>query len=113
MTHQDDLLTSVETAALLGIKNNTLEIWRGRGHGPAFIKLGTSPQAAVRYRRAEVLRWIEQRIYASTSALMSFFKDFFSPLGTPERFLHCWLPKEGTRSEDVGEQALMRGLDTA
>lgn len=44
---------------------------------------------------------------------MSFFKDFFSLLGTPERFLHCGPPKGGARSEDVGEQALMRGLDTA
>lgn len=25
----DDLLTSAETAALVGIKNNTLETWRG------------------------------------------------------------------------------------
>lgn len=46
-------------------------------------------------------------------ALMSFFKDFFSHFGTPERFSHCGPPKEGARSEDVGEQALMRGLDTA
>ena len=47
------------------------------------------------------------------TALMSFFKGFFSHFGTPERFLHCGPPKEGARSEDVGEQALMRGLDTA
>lgn len=27
----DDLLTNEEAAALLGIKPNTLEIWRGKG----------------------------------------------------------------------------------
>lgn len=64
----DDLLTSAETAALLGIKPNTLEIWRTKGHGPAFLKLGTAPQAPVRYRRSEVMEWLEQRLYASTSA---------------------------------------------
>ncbi len=29
----DDLLTNEEAAALLGIKPNTLEIWRGKGKG--------------------------------------------------------------------------------
>lgn len=47
------------------------------------------------------------------TALMSFFKDSFSHFGTPERSFYCGPPKEGARSEDVGEQALMRGLDTA
>lgn len=65
---QDDLLTSAQTAELLGIKLNTLEIWRSKGHGPSFVKLGTSPQAPVRYQRAVVAAWIEQRLYASTSA---------------------------------------------
>ncbi|QZP07091.1 helix-turn-helix domain-containing protein [Caenibius sp. WL] len=68
MSEQDDLLTSAETAALLGIKTNTLEIWRTKGHGPAFLKLGTAPQAPVRYRPSEVTAWLEQRLYASTSA---------------------------------------------
>lgn len=63
----NELLTSKVTAALIGIKLNTLEIWRGQAKGPPFIKLGTSPQAGVRYRRADVIAWIEQRLYASTS----------------------------------------------
>lgn len=40
MSQHDDLLTSAETAALLSIKTNTLEIWRNKGKGPAFIKMG-------------------------------------------------------------------------
>lgn len=67
MTHPDDLLTSAETAALLGIKLNTLEIWRGQGKGPKFAKLGEGSRAPVRYRRSDVAAWIEQRVYASTS----------------------------------------------
>lgn len=63
----NELLTSKVTAALIGIKLNTLEIWRGQAKGPPFIKLGPSPQAGVRYRRADVVAWIEQRLYASTS----------------------------------------------
>jgi hypothetical protein len=63
----NELLTSKVTAALIGIKLNTLEIWRGQAKGPPFIKLSNSPQAGVRYRRADVVAWIEQRLYASTS----------------------------------------------
>lgn len=68
MSDQDDLLTSAETAALLGIKVNTLEIWRSKGNGPAFLKLGNAPQAPVRYLRSRVIEWLEKRLYASTSA---------------------------------------------
>ena len=62
------LLTSAETAALLGIKPNTLEVWRGKGKGPDFIKLDDAPQAPVRYYREVVERWLERRSFASTSA---------------------------------------------
>ncbi len=62
-----DLLTNEEAAALLGIKPNTLEIWRTKGKGPKFIKLGDSKQAAIRYLRCEVLAWREAQTCRSTS----------------------------------------------
>ena len=68
MSYPEDLLNSAETAAILGIKLNTLEIWRIRGNGPAYVKLGNNGRAPVRYRRADVIAWIEQRLRASTSA---------------------------------------------
>jgi hypothetical protein len=68
MTNQDDLLDNEQTAALLGIKPNTLEIWRCRGRGPEFVKMGDSAQAPVRYRRAVLMEWIARRSFASTSA---------------------------------------------
>jgi excisionase family DNA binding protein len=56
----DDLLTTREVAKLLQVKGGTLENWRYnrvRGHkGPAYIKVG----GVVRYRRADVERWMEQ-----------------------------------------------------
>jgi hypothetical protein len=64
----DDLLDSAETAAILGIKINTLEIWRIRGNGPAYVKMGDHARAPVRYRRTDVVAWIEQRLRISTSA---------------------------------------------
>lgn len=64
----DELLDNEQTAALLGIKPNTLEIWRCKGRGPAFVKMGDTPQAPVRYVRSVVTEWLSQRSFASTSA---------------------------------------------
>jgi predicted DNA-binding transcriptional regulator AlpA len=71
VTQPDELLDNEQTAALLGIKPNTLEIWRYKGRGPAFLKLGDTPQAPVRYRRSEVTEWLARRSFASTSAFTS------------------------------------------
>jgi predicted DNA-binding transcriptional regulator AlpA len=57
------LLTNVQTAALLGLKPNTLEIWRVHGRGPVFRKLGRT----VRYAEVDVLAWIDLHVCASTS----------------------------------------------
>lgn len=67
MTHPDDLLTSAETAALIGIKVGTLELWRQRGKGPKFAKLGSASQAPIRYRRSDVVVFIEKSLFDSTS----------------------------------------------
>ena len=64
----NDLLETEQAAKLLGIKKNTLEIWRHRGKGPPFVKLGTSPQAPVRYLRSAVMAWLAQQSFPSTSA---------------------------------------------
>ncbi|HEX7822302.1 MAG TPA: helix-turn-helix domain-containing protein [Sphingobium sp.] len=64
----DDLLSNEQTAALLGIKKNTLEIWRCHGKGPAFIKLGEHPSSPIRYQRSRVMAWIDARRFTSTSA---------------------------------------------
>jgi len=68
MTNHEDLLDNEQTAALLGIKPNTLEIWRCRGKGPEFVKMGDTPQAPVRYRRTVIMDWLARRSFASTSA---------------------------------------------
>ncbi len=67
----DDLLTNDQAASLLSLKPTTLEIWRIRSKGPPFIKLGEAKQAPVRYLRSEVMNWLAQRSFASTSAYSS------------------------------------------
>ena len=57
------LLTNTETAQLLGLKPNTLEIWRTQGRGPTFRKIGR----AIRYAEADVLTWLDAQTCSSTS----------------------------------------------
>ena len=68
MIDLDDLLSNKEAAGLLGIRPNTLEIWRVLGKGPAFLKLGDQPQSTVRYLRSTIVAWASQRAFQSTSA---------------------------------------------
>ncbi|MDO4709996.1 MAG: helix-turn-helix domain-containing protein [Pseudomonadota bacterium] len=63
-----DLLTNEEAAALLGIKPNTLEIWRTKGKGPEFVKLGRTKSAPIRYLRSKIFEWLECQSFSSTSA---------------------------------------------
>jgi predicted DNA-binding transcriptional regulator AlpA len=60
----DELLSDRELAAELRLSQQTLQLWRMRGIGPAFVKL--SPKC-VRYRRSAVVAWLESRAANSTA----------------------------------------------
>ena len=53
----DMLLTRDQVQAEFGLTRRFLELSAWRGDGPPMIKLGR----AVRYKRADVLAWIEQQ----------------------------------------------------
>ena len=59
-----ECLTPAQAAQLIGVKVNTLEIWRTRGRGPPFVKLSRN---AVRYERAQVVGWMQEHTRTSTS----------------------------------------------
>ncbi len=58
----DQMLTTVETAELLGCSVSFLEIGRIRGYGPPSQKI--TPRM-VRYRRGDVLAWVRERAEAN------------------------------------------------
>lgn len=68
LIEMDDLLSNEQAARILGVKKNTLEIWRHKGKGPPFIKLGEHPSSPIRYQRSRVIAWVEARTFSSTSA---------------------------------------------
>lgn len=53
----DVLMTESELGQLTQRPRKTLQRWRLSGEGPPYIKLGRS----VRYRRADVLAWLESQ----------------------------------------------------
>ena len=53
----DELLTADELAEELKISPRTLERWRARGIGPAWVRVGRSP----RYRRSDVAEWLQEQ----------------------------------------------------
>lgn len=57
------IATTKETADYLGLSPRTLEIWRWKGGGPAYLKLG----AAVRYDLNKVDEWTVARTHQNTS----------------------------------------------
>lgn len=56
------LLRQEEVKELLQVSDATLEIWRQKGLGPRFCKVGKS----VRYRLVDLLAYIDSRVHSST-----------------------------------------------
>lgn len=54
-----ELLTTRQAAELCGCGERTLWSWSRSGIAPAPIKIGIGLRPAVRYRRAELLQWIQ------------------------------------------------------
>lgn len=53
-----ELLAPEQVAEILQVHTSTLERWRFTGHGPSFLKLGSSRRSPIRYRRQDVEDWL-------------------------------------------------------
>jgi hypothetical protein len=60
----DELLTEMHAADSLRLSVRTLQAWRTKGFGPAFVRAGR----AVRYRRRDLITWIEANTVSPTHA---------------------------------------------
>jgi excisionase family DNA binding protein len=63
MDKLQDVMTTEESANYLRLRKNTLEVWRLRGIGPAFLKLGRR----VLYRREALEKFMSECERRSTS----------------------------------------------
>ena len=69
---RDMLLNEVDAAKLLGLTQRTLQAWRFYGKGPLFVRIS---KRCVRYRRSDLVAWIEKRIARSTSEITEAEKE--------------------------------------
>lgn len=58
----DRLLTQEEVADQLRVSANTLRIWRSKGGGPRFVKVGRKPA----YRASDIEAWVAERTRTET-----------------------------------------------
>jgi hypothetical protein len=61
---QDALVTEVDAADFLRLSIRTLQAWRGKGQGPGFVRAGR----AIRYRRRDLVSWIDANAVPAKSA---------------------------------------------
>jgi hypothetical protein len=62
----DALLTEGEAADFLKLSVRTLQAWRLRVAGPAFIHVGR----AIRYRRRDLINWVEANTVSPSRAVV-------------------------------------------
>jgi len=60
----DRLMNEHHAAAFLGYTVRALQNWRLRGGGPLFVKVS---DRSIRYRRRDLMAWVEQRLRSSTA----------------------------------------------
>lgn len=59
------LYTPKEAGDFLRVSQQALALWRQTGDGPPYARLG---RTAIRYRRKELLAYVESRVATSTAA---------------------------------------------
>ena len=64
---QEPYLTSDEAAAVLRLSPRTLERMRVMGNGPRFLKAGRGKRSRVLYKHADLISWLEDSSFSSTS----------------------------------------------
>jgi hypothetical protein len=58
---EDEVMTTKEVADFLKMSQASINQWRSRGTGPTCFRSGDGPKARVRYRKQDVLDWVNNR----------------------------------------------------
>jgi hypothetical protein len=61
---EEVLLREQDAARLLSVSPRTLQAWRYRGGGPAYVQVSAR---AVRYRLSDLRRWTQERLRQNTA----------------------------------------------
>lgn len=70
MAITNEYLTAQQAAEYTGISRSQLAKLRHTGRGCTYIRIGDSPtKAIIRYRRADLDKWLEQNLIQTTGGL--------------------------------------------
>lgn len=61
------LVDEREAASILCYSVRALQNWRHRGGGPKFVRVSSR---SIRYRRADLIAWVDERIVSNTSQVI-------------------------------------------
>ena len=61
------MMDTKRAADCLGVKPQTLRVWRLKGGGPRYAKYGDSQSARVFYSEEDLRKWLEDHFLNSTS----------------------------------------------
>jgi Helix-turn-helix domain len=61
LPESDALLGEMQAAKLLNLSSRTLQTWRAKGVGPAFVRAGR----AIRYRYRDLVSWVDANTVVS------------------------------------------------
>lgn len=64
----DQYMTTTELAKRLRMRPQTIRLWRMRGCGPKYHRLGEAPSGRVVYSDRDVEEWLKSHRWASTAA---------------------------------------------
>lgn len=51
----DSLLNTDQAAAFIGARASTMDVWRSKGRGPRYLKVGNS----IKYRRSDLINYLD------------------------------------------------------
>jgi len=61
------LIPTSQAAQMLGLKPQTLRVWRLEGKGPKYVRMGNQSHGRAYYDLSDIQEWISDRKYGSTS----------------------------------------------
>ena len=63
----DRPLTTEQAAHVLNVSCSTLRRWRSARVGPRYIRLGNKSGSAIRYRLADLMKWLDDQTVGGTN----------------------------------------------
>ena len=62
-----EMVDTGRMAAACGVQAQTARVWRIKGVGPPYVRVGRGVRGRVLYRVADIIAWLQKRTFLSTA----------------------------------------------